>query len=62
MLERWSTAQTGLTQSQWITLPAGLASRYLADDKKRRNFRRALVLDPLFWEARVAMADRYVLE
>ncbi len=44
-------------------LAAGLASRYLADDTKAQEyFRRALVLDPLFWEARVAMADRDIPE
>ena len=40
-------------------LTAGLASRYLADNAKAQEFfRRALMLDPLFWEARVAMAER----
>jgi tetratricopeptide (TPR) repeat protein len=37
---------------------AGLAQRYLGSEARaRENFRRALTLDPLLWEARVALAE-----
>jgi tetratricopeptide (TPR) repeat protein len=44
-------------------LTAGLASHYLADNAKAQGyFRRALMLDPLFWEARVATAERAIFD
>ncbi|HEY1966135.1 MAG TPA: DUF5107 domain-containing protein [Acidobacteriaceae bacterium] len=44
-------------------LTAGLASHYLDDNAKAHEyFRRALVLDPRLWEARLAIAERDVPE
>ena len=63
MLERCVDRANGPDAEPMDYLTAGLASRYHADDTKAQEyFRRALVLDPLFWEARVAMADRDIPE
>jgi hypothetical protein len=40
---------------------AGLAEHYLGDsDRAQENFHHALTLDPLVWQARVAMAEKNV--
>ena len=59
MLERCIARANRPDAEPMDDLTAGLASHYLADNAKAQEyFRRALVHDPLFWEARVAMADR----
>ena len=44
-------------------LIAGLAERYRGDEARaQENFHHALALDPAFWEARVAMAEKNISE
>jgi hypothetical protein len=40
---------------------AGLAEHYLGDkDRAQEDFHRAIALDPLLWEARIAIAEKSV--